>query len=152
MRRMLAVAALAAALFAAGCGGSDSNTPGGGSTPTTDATTTGDLAADTKAICESTEKIVSAGLVTILSEVGKLTAAEAAKDQAAADRARAAAEAAAMKLASDIRAEAAKAQDPALKSALETAVTQFETMAKDVKGINEQKLQAAGSEITKICA
>lgn len=149
MRRMLAVAALAMGLFAAGCGGSDDNTAGGGTAPTTGAPATS--AADTKAVCQSVEQTVSTGLMTVLSEVGKLVAAEAQNNQAEAERARTAAETAAAKLVSDVRAEAAKAQDPAVKSALESAATKFEALAKDVKSINEQKLQEAGAEITQLC-
>jgi hypothetical protein len=164
MRRLFAVAALATAFFAAGCGGpsepeSSGTGPGSSAAPATSSaagTPTGSAGAPAnsaanKEICTAAEQAVTEGLTTFLTEVGKLISATAANNMADAEKAEAAAEAAANKMGADLRAQAAKATDPAMKQALEQTAASFEQMGKDPEKVDEKKMEEAGAVMEKFC-
>jgi hypothetical protein len=153
MRRLFAVTALATAFFAAGCGNSpeseNSGSGSGASAPA--ATTAADNTANTKEVCASAEKVATEGITALFTEMGKMIAAAGANKEADAEKAKTAAEDAVKKLSTDLQAEAGKAADPKLKEALENMAKAFQTMAVDVEKIDEAKMEAAGTELEKLC-
>jgi hypothetical protein len=170
MRRILAAAVLGTALFgAAACSdkpaGSASASPSAaGSTSTSAASPSTAAGADTKAICSAvnTQKSQFITKVTPLIGVVTDTKSDPAKVNEAVDKAKAAF----VELVTGLKAEAAKAQDPALKKALEDLVKGNEAAvakltadpqallkdpAKVLAIVSAADLEAANTAVEKAC-
>lgn len=132
---MVAVAALTGAFFLAGC--TADQTGGAGATPSAAASPTAavtvsavptDLAGNTRAVCVAVRQIVTDGAATFTREITEALQA-ASSGAGAGDAAVQEVKDLLARWASDLRAQAAIAVDPALRTALTTEADAFDRTA-----------------------
>jgi hypothetical protein len=164
MRRLLAAAALATVLFAAGCG-SDGNDASGdsGATPGPASTTAGANAAggNTEQVCTDARKVVTDATAKFTQEIGKAYAAAASGNPAANDQSVQTIKTMFTDWAKGLRAQAEKATDGQLKTALADAATEVEKVSGSIRSatdleqadklLDSPALDAASKKIESIC-
>lgn len=156
MRRLLALATLAAALLtAAACGGSDSD-----SDSDADASPSVDVSANSAEVCAATKKLITDSAEEFSQSVATLVTSKP-EDKAAQQQALASVKELFAQWAAGLREQAGKAADADLKAGLtesagglETAASQidsFEDLEQAGDSLNNAQMEAAGKKIEKIC-
>ncbi|HZN16932.1 MAG TPA: hypothetical protein VFB84_01910 [Micromonosporaceae bacterium] len=152
MRRVLALAALAAALFAAGCGDTNDSTTGGSPATT--------LADNTKEVCAAAEKAIADGTTRLGGEMGRIATAAATGDAAAKQQALDSVKNLLKSWSTGVRAEADRATNPELKQALTTfsaevdkmdaSLTSFDKL-KDLGNFETPEIKTASETVNRLC-
>ncbi|MEV0392606.1 hypothetical protein [Polymorphospora rubra] len=180
MRRLLAAAALAAALLvSAGCSGDEPSatpTPGGTATPGTAAatpsvaptgtpsdggsapgavptpgTSVAPAGGNAREVCETASKSAADSADTYITQLGAMLQAEAAGDTAGANTARTKAEAALKSWSTAMREQAGRATDARLKAVLEEIATEVGSMKADVASVDGMKLDELQQRLDALC-
>jgi hypothetical protein len=164
--RRLAVLILVGVLSvpaAAGCTGDTSPAgtppspaPAGSSLPGTGSATPspGDptaLAGNGVPVCAAVRKLTTTQVTAFITELGRSLQASAAGDTAGAEKARRAANTAVERLAAGLRAEAARADDPRLKTALSETAAVAATLTADLGKVDDAKLDEVQRRLEQLC-
>ncbi|WP_433387025.1 hypothetical protein [Micromonospora sp. KLBMP9576] len=169
MRRLLAVTAVTAVLFAgAGCaaerpaptappagGPTSADTPGGptgaapGSGPGAGSGTAGGNAPE---VCAAAQRAGETAVRTYVEELGKMVAAVGANDSAAARTARERISTALTDWRSTLRRESGRAEDAQLKTLLVDMAAEVGTLGTDVDSIDETELDRLRQRLDQLCA
>ncbi|MBQ1075489.1 hypothetical protein KBX06_20300 [Micromonospora sp. C31] len=169
MRRLLAVTALTAALFAgSGCaaerperdappGGTPSapatgEPTGGGATGAGPGAGSGAAGGNAPEVCAAAQRAGETAVRTYVEELGKMVAAVGADDAAAARTARDRISTALTDWRSTLRLESTRAQDPQLKTLLADMAAEVGTLGTDVDSIDETELDRLRQRLDQLCA
>jgi hypothetical protein len=157
MRRILAVAALGGALFAAAACGSDDNGDGGNGNGDSNGNNGG--TASTEEVCAAGDELGAEFEPEFQQAGDALVEAAATGDEAAIEEAALAFTGVTGEMADRMRDIAADAEDPAVKAAVETYATELETLADQLaadpaalESLNTDGLDEATEAMDAYCA
>lgn len=157
MRRVLALAALTTALFAAGCG---DDTDGSTATTPTSAPATTAAADNTKEVCAASEKIIADGATKLSGELTGIARAAASGDPTVKQQALDSVKSLFTTWSTGLRAEADRATNPELKQALTTYLTEVDKAATSLRSFDDLKnldkfetaeMKSAGQTLDRLC-
>ncbi|MEH1100628.1 hypothetical protein [Micromonospora sp. CPCC 205561] len=169
MRRLLAVTAVTAVLFAgAGCGTerperaaptgdvpASSAPPGGAPGGTTGASPgagSGAAGGNAPEVCAAAQRAGETAVRTYVEELGRMVAAVGADDTAGARTARERISAALTAWRSTLRSESTRAEDAQLKTLLADMAAEVGTLGTDVDSIDETELDRLRLRLDQLCA
>jgi hypothetical protein len=160
MRRLWVASGLAALVLAGGCtsGGTASGSPASGST--TSGTSSSAASSNTEQVCADAKKIVKDGTEKFTLVLPQAVQAVASGNRDAQNQALEAIRTTFKDWAAGLRAEAGKAKDADLRSALSEYASALDALVAQLKnvddlskvaGLNTPELQAAQDKFSKLC-
>jgi hypothetical protein len=162
MRRLIAVAALAAlAATGSACESSNGSITGSKATSTA-STATGSGTADTKQVCADAQKVITDSTGELGADLQKVLTAATSGDPAKQDSAVSALKDLFTRWSNGLREQAGKTSNADLKAALTTYADKLATVASEVKSLNDldkanaavssPEVTEAAKKVTQICA